>query len=751
MLVERNEDKQKKYMLPDIASIVIFNNLDQIALNEIARCMERVVINKGEYLIRQDTETNAMYFVVNGSLYARTIGPAGEEIILSEIGPGDPVGEIHILTGGVHTADVIACEKTELLKLSKNSLETVAGNNPQAIDRLYEIAGNRLLRNHLAEILPNVFGPLDRTIIGDIQKQAEWIHLPRGKVLFREGDPGDSLYLVVMGRLRVVAHNNGNEKIIGEAAHGECIGEMAVLTSEPRSATVYAIRDCELLRFSRDLFEQLLNTHPKVMTMIIRILIDRLKRTSCQSSSSSGKITNIAVVPVSGNISAPAFITRLVDALACFGQTRHLNAALIEKTFPVSKDGNISWNKTLSIKLGAWLHEQEMKYSFVVYEADTSLTPWTLKCLSQADQVLFLSDSTPESGPQLIDPKQLKDITHVLRSMVILHPGNNNIPSGTSRLLKKWEVDSHHHVCVESDEDFKRIARIFAGKAFSLVLGGGGARGFAHIGAIRALKEHGIPIDMIGGTSMGAVIASFYALGWDEKKIMASLKEAFITNNVFNDYTLPVISLLRCRNLDCAMQKVYGETQIEDLWLNYFCVSSNLTMANLEIHRCGSLWQAIRASISFPGIAVPVVKDGHLLIDGGVLNNLPVDIMRGLCKGTSIAVDVSQVEDLKIWQSEFPSPWKMFYKKIFKTKPGQQFPSILDILMRTAELASIHQRTKTIAEADMYLNPPVHEYKLLDFEHLDALIDIGYQYTKKEIARWEKEGLLEKCMAYVIL
>jgi NTE family protein/lysophospholipid hydrolase len=250
---------------------------------------------------------------------------------------------------------------------------------------------------------------------------------------------------------------------------------------------------------------------------------------------------------------------------------------------------------------------------------------------------------------------------------------------------------------------------------------------------------------------MGAVIASFYALGWDEKKIMASLKEAFITNNVFNDYTLPVISLLRCRNLDCAMQKVYGETQIEDLWLNYFCVSSNLTMANLEIHRCGSLWQAIRASISFPGIAVPVVKDGHLLIDGGVLNNLPVDIMRSLCKGTSIAVDVSQVEDLKVWQSEFPSPWKMFYKKFFKTKPGQQFPSILDILMRTAELASIHQRTKTIAEADMYLNPPVHEYKLLDFEHLDALIDIGYQYTKKEIARWEKEGLLEKCMAYVIL
>jgi predicted acylesterase/phospholipase RssA len=248
---------------------------------------------------------------------------------------------------------------------------------------------------------------------------------------------------------------------------------------------------------------------------------------------------------------------------------------------------------------------------------------------------------------------------------------------------------------------------------------------------------------MIGGTSMGAVISSWYAMGWDEKKIMTYVREMFITKKVYNDYTLPVFSLLRCRNLDRAMQKAYGETQIEDLWLNYFCTSSNLSMGNLEVHRYGSLWQALRASISYPGIAVPVVKNGDLLVDGGMLNNLPVDIMCGLCRGTSIAVDVSQIEDLKVRQSAFPSPWKMFYAKFFKTRSHQEFPSIFDILMRTAMLASTNQRKKTIEEADLYLNPPIHEYKLLDFEHFDELIDIGYQYTKKEIARWEKEGLLE--------
>ena len=740
----QREDQQKKDLLHEIVSIPVFKGLDQNLLNEIARYLEHIVLDAGDYLLHQNIETDAMYFVVQGSLYARTTGPDGEEVVLGKIGPGDPVGEIHILNSGAPMADVIAQEKTELLKLSKKSLETIAEKKPQAIDKIYEIAGNRLLRDHLAAILPEIFGPLDRQIITDIQKQAEWIHLPLGDTLFREGDPGDSLYLVIMGRLRVVTDQNGKEKIIGEAAQGECIGEMAIITSEPRLATVYAIRDCELIRFSKELFEKLLDAYPRVMLGIIRILIDRLKKTSCQSSASSGKITNIAIVPVSAGISAPAFISRFVESLSSFGQVCRLDSRLIENTFPASKDGSATWNKTISIQLGAWLHKQEIHHSFVVYEADTTLTPWTLKCLSQADQVVFLSHSSCEAVPSLFNPDQFKDITHVSRVMVILHSGKNNIPCGTGQLLEVWGVDRHHHVCVGSDDDIQRIARIFAGKAVGLVLGGGGARALAHIGAIRALKEHGIPIDMIGGTSMGAVIASGYALGWDEEKLITSLK-MFFQNNVFSDYTLPVFSLIRCLNLDHAMMETYGDTQVEDLWINYFCTSSNLSMAALEVHRCGLLWQGIRASVSLPGIAVPVIKDGDLHVDGAVLNNLPVDVMRELCRGKTIALDVSQVEDLKVRQSKFPSPWKAFYEKLMKTRSDNEFPGILDILLRTAELASINQRRKTIEEADLYLNLPVQDFKLLEFESMDELIDIGYRHTKQEIARWEKEGLWDRC------
>jgi len=195
------------------------------------------------------------------------------------------------------------------------------------------------------------------------------------------------------------------------------------------------------------------------------------------------------------------------------------------------------------------------------------------------------------------------------------------------------------------------------------------------------------------------------------------------------------------------MQKGYGDTRIEDLWLNYFCVSSNLTVADVEVHKSGALWKAIRASISLPGIAVPIIQDGDLLIDGGVLNNLPVDIMRSQCRGTTIAVDVSQVEELKVRKQEFPSPWTMFYERWLKKGAHSEFPTILDILMRTAELTAIQQRRKTIEAADLYLRPPVNDFRLLDFERFDELVDIGYRYTKKEIARWEKEGLLEKYMA----
>ena len=146
-----------------------------------------------------------------------------------------------------------------------------------------------------------------------------------------------------------------------------------------------------------------------------------------------------------------------------------------------------------------------------------------------------------------------------------------------------------------------------------------------------------------------------------------------------------------------------------------------------------------------PGIAVPVIKDGDLHVDGAVLNNLPVDVMRELCRGKTIALDVSQVEDLKVRQSKFPSPWKAFYEKLMKTRSDKEFPGILDILLRTAELASINQRRKTIEEADLYLNLPVQDFKLLNFESMDELIDIGYRHTKQEIARWEKEGLWDRC------
>jgi len=747
MITEKNEEQQNQNILAAISSMAVFANLDGQTFNDIAGHTELVFINEGEHLLRRNVAADAMYFVVHGSLYARTDGPDGEEVVLGKIGPGDPVGEIHILSSSAPMADVIAQKKTELLKISRKSLEIIAGKHPQAIDKIYEIAGNRLLWDHLAAVLPTIFGPLDRQFITDVQKQAEWIHLPLGQTLFREGDPGDSFYLLIMGRLRVVTHLNGKEKIIGEVAHGECVGEMAIITSEPRLATVYAIRDCELIRFSKELFEKLLDTYPKVMTGIIKILIDRLKRTSCQSSASSGRITNIALVPVDTAATAPAFVSRLVDALSSFGRVSRLDSQLIEKKFPASKDGSAAWNKTRSIQLGAWLHEQETNHDFVVYEADPSLSAWTLKCLSHADQVVLLSDSKCDAGQSLIDPEQISKITQVSRAMIILHSLKNDLPRGTKQLLKTWEANRHYHVCMDNDEDMQRIARIFAGKAVGLVLGGGGARALAHIGAIRALKEHGIPIDMVGGTSMGAVIASGYAMGWDEGKIIATLKKLFFENNVFGDYTLPVFSLIRCRNLDHAMMKTYGDTQVEDLWINYFCTSSNLSMAALEVHRCGLLWQSVRASISLPGIAVPVVKDGHLHVDGGVLNNLPVDIMGELCRGKTIALDVSQVEDLKVHRSKFPSPWQAFSEKFYKTASYQEFPGILDILIRTAELASISQRRKTIEEANLYINLPVQEYKLLGFEHMDALIDIGYRHTKQEIARWEQEGLWDRCSA----
>ena len=295
-------------------------------------------------------------------------------------------------------------------------------------------------------------------------------------------------------------------------------------------------------------------------------------------------------------------------------------------------------------------------------------------------------------------------------------------------------------------EDIGRLARSVAGRGVGLVLGGGGARGFSQIGVIQALRENGIPIDFVGGASMGAIVAAACAKGWDTPTMIALGREAFVDSRAFREYTLPFVSLLGGRRLERVTRKIFGETEIEDLWTPQFSVSCNLTASEAVVHQRGKLWKAVRASGSLPGVLAPVLDDGQLLVDGGVLDNLPGDVMSSLSGGPVVVVDVTPEEDLRARCETVPSAWRMFRDRFLAGEdPGM--PGIVDILMRATTLNSVRVASQVKREADLYLHPAVEGYGMLEFDAIESLVEAGYEHAMR---RFEELGGADRVRADLV-
>lgn len=310
-------------------------------------------------------------------------------------------------------------------------------------------------------------------------------------------------------------------------------------------------------------------------------------------------------------------------------------------------------------------------------------------------------------------------------------------PRGTAEWLARRDFEQHFHVHGESSEDVARLARLLTGHAVGLVLGGGGARGFAHLGALRALEEGRVPIDAIGGTSIGAIIGALSALGLDAAASQETCRRHF---TALFDPTLPVVSLLSGRRIGARIEAVMAGADIEDLAIPYFCVSTNLSLARAVVHRRGSLFRAVRSSISLPGILPPISAEGNLHVDGALVDNLPIDVMAEQCGGAVIAIDVSPEQDLRseLDMAAGHSGWRMLWQRLNPFATQLDVPYISSVLMRSAVVASLmRERERHAAEAaSLYLKMPVDEWGLLDFELIDAIAERGYEASAAPIREW---------------
>lgn len=571
----------------------------------------------------------------------------------------------------------------------------------------------------------SLFSRLDDASRAAVAAETEWVYLNGGETLFRQGDEGDALYVVIRGRLLATIDVPGSEqKEVGAITRGEVVGEMAVLTGEPRSLTVRAVRDTALVRFSKAAFEKIARSNPDAMLAITRRIITRLQQMNLGVKMPQ-RTGTIAVLALAEGVGHEAVASALLQALQPIGRAISVSSA----SFDRDQAGRTDDEKA------AWLDELERSHDYLLYVGDAGPSAWTSRCVRQADRILLVAngDAAPDvAGVAARMAAMGLPRDGVRTELVLMQPADLAAPKDTERWLTATGAPSHYHARRGRAADLERIARFLTGRAVGLVLGGGGARGFAHIGVIQALHEAGVPIDAIGGTSMGAVIAAQYALGADEPALRVINKRTWIDANPLKDKTLPIVALLSCRKLEKMVVDMFGDTQIADLWLPFYCVSADLTNAEMHVHERGAVGRSVRASMALPGIAIPIRHGNALLIDGGVLNNVPADVMKRRC-GKVIAVDVTPEKDMAA-NAPYPeaaSGWSFFWKR--KTPV---LPSIMAIIMRTVMLSSAHYRGRVNRDIDLLVAPPSGGFGMFEWHRLDEIAQGGYNTAKPAIARW---------------
>jgi predicted acylesterase/phospholipase RssA/CRP-like cAMP-binding protein len=586
---------------------------------------------------------------------------------------------------------------------------------------------------YLLALLPRYFGTLPAATIAHFSGLLRRMHVVSGKVLLRQGEAPDCMYFIVTGRVEAWRQNaHGDRQLVAHRSSGDCVGELSLLTDEPQAADVVVTRDTVLARLARTDYQAMLRSHPEVGLDIARFA---LRSMSGGAADSMVRIRNIALVPLHPAVPLAEFGRRLELALLRFGSTAYLDShvALANRAARADRANESD------LFLDHLLDEAEKARRFVVCQADAEPTEWTRKCITHADRVLLISAASAPSRlteieAALFDPALGTEL--VEKELVLLHPSRRVPPAETAAWLASRKPYRHSHVSWDDNADFNRLARLLSGNAVTLVLGGGGARGLAQIGAVRAIREAGVPIDAVGGTSVGAIIGALVAFNWDDERILQSCKRAFVDDRPLDDMTIPMFSLLSGKKLSRTLSHYIGEIDIVDLWQPYFCVSSNLSRSCVNVHRSGSLWQAMQASSSLPGLLPPVVMGGDLLVDGGVLDNLPVGIMKRFIGGRTIAVEPAVKVEYSVDEPTFPSALKYLRSRLTQQQRDIALPTLPDLLIKSTLLGGIGGRAELREGADLYLNPPMRDFRFLDWDAIYEIVEVGYRYTQERLVPW---------------
>jgi NTE family protein len=580
---------------------------------------------------------------------------------------------------------------------------------------------------HAAEALRQspVFRDLRPEVIDLIAAALEPVVVHGGSTLFRQGDPGDAAYVVLSGRLRIVREGDAGPTVLRELGRGEVVGEFALLTGESRSASVVAIRDAELGRLPAAVFADLMRDHPAIGVALSRTLAVILANGG-PAPSRRTRPSVVVLRPVGGERDLTSFAHELAAAFRAVGSTAVLTTSDAREALG-TEGGDAA-------VVARWLQRVESEHAHLLCVVGAADPRWRAVALRQADLIL---DVLPAAALPAAASEPVFPSGGCRRELVVVRPAAGPSPVGTAAWMDRHGYAARHHIRAGDAGDLARIARIVTGTSIGLALGGGAARGAAHYGVIRALQEAGVPIDEVGGTSMGSFVAAQLASGMALEEMVERLAVGWARHHPHRAFTLPIIGAVRGQALEAFLTETFGTLTYEDALIDCFACSANLTTAAASVHRRGPVVQGCLASMAVPGIGPAMtMPDGSLHVDGAVVNNLPADELRS---GTTIAVSVSDRVPRTSGYAATPTAWQVLRDRWRDGASAPYYPGLFETVLESMLLGGARRTEEAFARADLALRPPIAHLGLFAFDKVEEFIAIGYADARARVGPWWAE------------
>ena len=547
-----------------------------------------------------------------------------------------------------------------------------------------------------------------------------------GEALVRQGDDADALYFVESGRFRVVINK---KRIVAHIETGEAVGELAFFAGGKRTADVVATRDSRVREVSRLAFDEIAARYPELNVAMLKLVSERLAVATARTSSISTNIPRvIAMLPAGSSKLPDGLLMRLANAFE----------AVVAPDTPVIPIDRATSEAGDAREYQSWLAEQEAKGAYVLIDGSGPEDWGEMVCRNADGLVMVARPGQTDPEPNAMEVAAMRWIAEPQRTLLLLRTSADMPISKSGEWIDPRGPKLHHHVALDNDADFTKIARFLTGRAIGVVLAGGGALGCAHLGVIKALRQADIPIDFIGGASAGAAMGGAIARGMTVEETLDQMEAMFIHAKAMRRLTLPIYSLLDPTVFDSELRTRYGTRDIADQPINFFGVSTNLSTNGLHIHRRGPLWECVRASGSLPTILPPFIdSDGNILVDGGVLDNVPVKVMHGLKSGPNIVVSLGDPHE--IWRTEVQygdirGRWSLLRDVILRRKRDAEFPSIVEIMSRSMVVASRMASKEMLGDQDILVNPPIiPAMQILDWHLGRDLANMAADYISEHV------------------